>query len=325
MKLECPTCQARYTLSDEKVRGKVVKIRCRRCKEIVVASGTPPEPDRDPGGVPRTGERNEKSVLFSLSALQQARDPAPVPGSALESSGLIDLRVLAQAMARPEVRPDSASAIAHLGSGIFVPQVAGEPVPTSVAVEPRARAPLGLRLLMVATGALGVVFVATACMLVLRRAPAPPASVGIASTLPAVLVSPREPEVARAAPTPEPAAAVTVAEVPATPRAPALPVMKSPSLPSVPTPKPFDAAAAAHALGAADLRGCAKAAPTAAGHARVTIQPSGAVSEVVVDTPELSGTPIDWCVAAAYRRVKVAAFSGPAVTVGKRFVLADGA
>ena len=31
MKITCQSCQSKYTVSDEKVQGKTVKIKCRKC------------------------------------------------------------------------------------------------------------------------------------------------------------------------------------------------------------------------------------------------------------------------------------------------------
>src|SRR5690349_5038521 len=40
MKITCQSCQARYNVADEKVQGKTVKIRCRKCgATIVVQAG----------------------------------------------------------------------------------------------------------------------------------------------------------------------------------------------------------------------------------------------------------------------------------------------
>ena len=36
MKFLCDKCKTRYTISDEKVRGKVLKIRCKNCAHIIV-------------------------------------------------------------------------------------------------------------------------------------------------------------------------------------------------------------------------------------------------------------------------------------------------
>jgi predicted Zn finger-like uncharacterized protein len=44
MKIVCGSCQAKYSIADEKVAGKVFKIRCKRCGEVIVVHG-----DQDAG------------------------------------------------------------------------------------------------------------------------------------------------------------------------------------------------------------------------------------------------------------------------------------
>jgi predicted Zn finger-like uncharacterized protein len=39
MKITCQACQAKYTIADEKVVGKVVKIRCKKCGASIVING----------------------------------------------------------------------------------------------------------------------------------------------------------------------------------------------------------------------------------------------------------------------------------------------
>jgi predicted Zn finger-like uncharacterized protein len=39
MKIVCGSCQAKYSIADEKVQGKVFKIRCKRCSEVIVVRG----------------------------------------------------------------------------------------------------------------------------------------------------------------------------------------------------------------------------------------------------------------------------------------------
>ncbi len=39
MKVSCQACQAKYTIADAKVAGKIAKIRCKKCGEIVVING----------------------------------------------------------------------------------------------------------------------------------------------------------------------------------------------------------------------------------------------------------------------------------------------
>jgi predicted Zn finger-like uncharacterized protein len=39
MKITCQSCQAKYNVADDKVQGKIVKIRCRKCGATIVAQG----------------------------------------------------------------------------------------------------------------------------------------------------------------------------------------------------------------------------------------------------------------------------------------------
>src|SRR5262249_35468360 len=56
MKIVCDACQAKYSISDDKVQGKVFKIRCKKCSNIIVVRGgasvaepaPQPEQEKDP-------------------------------------------------------------------------------------------------------------------------------------------------------------------------------------------------------------------------------------------------------------------------------------
>lgn len=59
MKIVCDACQAKYSISDDKVQGKVFKIRCKKCSNVIVVRGgagaaesaaSSPEPARDSAG-----------------------------------------------------------------------------------------------------------------------------------------------------------------------------------------------------------------------------------------------------------------------------------
>lgn len=39
MKISCQSCQAKYTIADDKVVGKIVKIRCKKCSSTIVING----------------------------------------------------------------------------------------------------------------------------------------------------------------------------------------------------------------------------------------------------------------------------------------------
>lgn len=47
MKIQCQSCQAKYTIADEKVLGKVVKIRCKKCSATIVINGNETRPQED--------------------------------------------------------------------------------------------------------------------------------------------------------------------------------------------------------------------------------------------------------------------------------------
>src|SRR2546423_2348267 len=54
MKIVCDNCATKYSIADEKVRGKVFKIRCKKCSHIIVVrggEGAAAEPSSD-GGFP---------------------------------------------------------------------------------------------------------------------------------------------------------------------------------------------------------------------------------------------------------------------------------
>jgi predicted Zn finger-like uncharacterized protein len=383
MKLSCPTCNAKYSIADDKVRGRVVKIRCKKCGAIVIARGDTPDeqggqvcapPEHpEPSPTPRTGERNEESVLFSLSALRRPPAWSPPPPPTTEGSGLLDIRMLARALPTEPARRTASDDIVNLGfGGVLAPQILTcEQVPASApihAAPERARS----RRWVVHPALIGpmvsVVALIVPLSLMRRTAVAPVSAVPVvaapvAAPEVAVLATPNvdagalpevapPPLVARAIVAPAHVAMRSASTTPgerAAPLLPARPVDRSARCcpgetetacemrrsvgaacaVTAPTPPAtdvgaFDGAAAARALSAVSLRACSRAGgPVGPGHARVTFEPGGNVSGVVVDSPELSGTATERCVAQAYRRVRIGAFSGPALTVGKRFVLAE--
>jgi predicted Zn finger-like uncharacterized protein len=244
MKLTCVGCNAKYSMADHKISGKIVRIRCRKCGEIIVASSVHEHPGGEVCAVPevlaaspRIAERNEESVLFSLSALS-ARGQAkglvspPLPGASgagqADPSGLIDIRMLALAQRSPSVRPKASDDIAHLGLGgvLLAPLLSPAAPPPIVATLPARRGgwPLVLAALIVALGSMVVV---------LLRRPAPkPAPLAIAEPAPGISL-PREPTIDSTA-TASTASAVAVAAPPPAP----LPTAPRRTAPRVASAKP---------------------------------------------------------------------------------------
>src|SRR5688572_9847363 len=40
MKIICESCRTKYSISDDKVRGKVIKLKCKKCQNMIVVKGT---------------------------------------------------------------------------------------------------------------------------------------------------------------------------------------------------------------------------------------------------------------------------------------------
>lgn len=231
MKLSCPTCQARYTIADDKVRGRIVRIRCRRCGAIVVASEAPPSEEvghvgaeaMAPAPGPRTGERHEQSVLFSLAALRPPPPPAAACAAPSDASGLIDLKLLARAMRSAPPGPPPGDAVAFLGTGgVFTPPLLGaETGATNLVVPTRDRSGSARSVLAFA---LGVAIVLPPCLLLATRTaptvvhahPAAPLASSVGVAAPSVTLA--------ASPATSPASAASVGGEPASaPKAPTTP------------------------------------------------------------------------------------------------------
>ncbi len=83
---------------------------------------------------------------------------------------------------------------------------------------------------------------------------------------------------------------------------------------------PFDREAAALAISSVDLQKCrATNAEKGEGHVMITFTPAGAVATATVDKGPWVGTPVAKCFAGQFKKTKIPAFSGDAVTVGKTF------
>lgn len=84
----------------------------------------------------------------------------------------------------------------------------------------------------------------------------------------------------------------------------------------------FDRDAAMNAMKSVDIGKCKKAkGPTGDGHVIVTFAPGGTASDATVDQAPFAGTKVGKCIATQYKKAKVPAFQGTAVSVGKKFQL----
>ena len=82
----------------------------------------------------------------------------------------------------------------------------------------------------------------------------------------------------------------------------------------------FDRQAAAAAITEINLSKCKATNATAGdGHVTITFAPAGVAQAAVVDKGPWIGTPVAKCMQKEFKKAKVPAFKGDAVTVGKSF------
>jgi predicted Zn finger-like uncharacterized protein len=86
VKFLCDRCKTRYSIGDERVRGKILKIRCKNCANVItVREGMTADPDASP----EYAARAKKSTMVAPSALDERGEAANDrgPGPATEPLG----------------------------------------------------------------------------------------------------------------------------------------------------------------------------------------------------------------------------------------------
>lgn len=171
MKITCQSCQSKYTVSDEKVQGKTVKIKCRKCGATIlvnssgVVSGggaaepapalaaTSPEASASYTVNVSDGDQRTMNVAEIVSAYQSSLVNAD---TYVWADGMADWLPISQveplvaalhelATADTGAPPDVATpmvaapvAAVPASRGVAAPYVAPAPVTTEAPVEPRA-------------------------------------------------------------------------------------------------------------------------------------------------------------------------------------------
>ncbi|MBA2540188.1 MAG: zinc-ribbon domain-containing protein, partial [Deltaproteobacteria bacterium] len=67
MKFLCDRCKTRYSIGDDRVRGKILKIRCKNCANVITVREGMPEPD---AGVPMTGTPRRNKTTTAAPMVQ---------------------------------------------------------------------------------------------------------------------------------------------------------------------------------------------------------------------------------------------------------------
>jgi predicted Zn finger-like uncharacterized protein len=84
MKFHCDRCKTRYSIADDRVRGKILKIRCKNCSSVITLKEggsvstprTPRQPTSDGARASAARSRGRRATSTSGSALQGAFEEA---------------------------------------------------------------------------------------------------------------------------------------------------------------------------------------------------------------------------------------------------------
>jgi hypothetical protein len=295
MHVNCRFCDAKYTVSEDLVRGRVARFRCRRCGGTIPVNGTvlAPSGGAQPNSVPplviTTGVPSSSPPGLSGAR----RTPSVVPPERASKKSIDAVRWVGVA--------------ASFGLAIVAWKVLS---PTAT-----ARQPVGDAVPVLATGGVD-------------REPGqipPPSGEPASGSDPAVAPVRSKPE--RAVDVVAPAARRSAARPSGVAEEPAAQTVESvpsgmPSSGYLPDPVPttiaaFDRVAAIAALDAAAQRAQACKPPDTLGATRVavTFAPTGKVTTAVVQGPPFAGTRVGGCIAEMLRDAAIPPFSGYMVTV----------
>ncbi|MFW6051922.1 MAG: GYF domain-containing protein, partial [Myxococcota bacterium] len=89
MKIVCDSCGAKYSIADEKVAGKVFKIRCKKCSSTIVVRGDQ-VPNFEDDGATRVYDDGSEAIWHVVVDGDQQGPMAPAGIGALLGDGRID-------------------------------------------------------------------------------------------------------------------------------------------------------------------------------------------------------------------------------------------
>ena len=119
MKILCDACGTKYSIADDRVAGKVFKIRCKKCSAILVVKGAAPEPvepPKTPAGEWHLVVDGEQSGPFEPTELQRRHAAGELDDDALvwrdgmdewAAFGTIDELAVRRPLADAPAQPDA--------------------------------------------------------------------------------------------------------------------------------------------------------------------------------------------------------------------------
>jgi predicted Zn finger-like uncharacterized protein len=88
MKIVCESCGAKYSIADDRVTGKVFKIRCKRCSEVIVVRGD--QQAAPAAGAPAAAAQGQDAIWHVVVDGEQAGPYSPAQLGEMLNSGAVD-------------------------------------------------------------------------------------------------------------------------------------------------------------------------------------------------------------------------------------------
>jgi len=86
VKFLCDRCKTRYSIGDERVRGKILKIRCKNCANVItVREGMAADPDASAPVAPEYAGRAKKTTTVAPAVMQETPEAGRAPGATAAS------------------------------------------------------------------------------------------------------------------------------------------------------------------------------------------------------------------------------------------------
>src|SRR5260221_6403438 len=85
MKFLCENCKAKYQIADDKVAGRTVRMKCRKCGHMIEVEASVTETSvaarmpQDPGGTSTGISASQGAVRAAAAGLPPPRPPGPPP------------------------------------------------------------------------------------------------------------------------------------------------------------------------------------------------------------------------------------------------------
>jgi predicted Zn finger-like uncharacterized protein len=88
MKIVCESCGAKYSIADERVTGKVFKIRCKRCSEVIIVRGD--QPSQPAAEAPQGASLDQGAIWHVVVEGEQAGPYTPSQLAEMLAAGTVD-------------------------------------------------------------------------------------------------------------------------------------------------------------------------------------------------------------------------------------------